>query len=93
MSHVDCHEQPVDTSSSSASSEAVSLLDCFDEGLDTVVYSMAECKAVERGSVDGNEVLIEVEDVKNAVDQFFTALLDLVASGVSRNPWEHRSHG
>lgn len=69
------------SSTSSASDSAVELLGCFDEGLDRVVYQIAEEKARERGAVVAGVVQVETQDVKNAGDLFFQGIVELISSG------------
>ena len=65
------------------SSEAYSLLDCFVEGLDDVVYEIAEEIARERTGIQAprRPVRIEAEDVKQAAARVVSFLQELVKSG------------
>lgn len=72
------------TSESAISSKAYSLLDCFVDGLDEVVYEMAEEIAKNRVGRTGEltvPVRIEADDVKQAGGQIIEYLRQLVATG------------
>lgn len=68
--------------------EAMSVLACFQDGLDNVVYSLAETFAVERCK-DFEIVEITVADVKKAGDLLFGAYAKIAKeNGVSKQATE-----
>lgn len=62
------------------SNDAVELLTCFYNGLDKVVYSVAEQIAAQRPPENGMNI-IQFDDVKQAGDKVLAALKDLVGAG------------
>ena len=62
------------------SNDAVELLTCFYDGLDKVVYSLAEKISKSRAPVDGRFV-IEFDDVKEAGERVMDAVKALVDDG------------
>jgi hypothetical protein len=69
---------------STASSEALELLGCFYNGIDDLVYQIAEDVARAREGASraaDRPVQIEVADVKQAGDKVLAALRDMVKMG------------
>ena len=64
-----------------SSNEAFELLECFNDGIDEMVYSIAEKIAQERGKNDDGFWVIEKKDVAMAGKQVLSALKALVDNG------------
>lgn len=66
------------TSCSSLSGEAYDLIDCFYNGVDRIVYEVAESFARKRTGIGSRDpVVIEAEDVRAAGAQVIEALSSL----------------
>jgi hypothetical protein len=88
----------VSDESSTISSDALDLLDCFADGFDGVIYELAEIEAIARTGVQGSEItaadmekaanhIVEVmrqSDLPDGVKAMLGSMLQCFSSKVSR---------